>query len=114
MFLIRDDPRDSRESSAATAPLRHALARRSGPADGDGMSNPTGPRVVIVREVPIELSQLMKFAGMTESGGDAKRAVGEGLVQVNGIVEMQRGKKLMPGDRVTFRGETVLIEVASG
>lgn len=76
------------------------------------MSNPTALRVVIVRDVPIELSQLMKFAGMTESGGDAKRAVGEGLVEVNGIVEMQRGKKLVAGDRVTFRGETVVVDVA--
>lgn len=65
----------------------------------------------MVRQVPIELSQLLKFAGMAESGADAKRAIGEGLVLVNGTVEMQKGKKLVVGDEVTFAGETVVVRI---
>lgn len=77
------------------------------------MSNLPEARVVIVRQVPIELSQLLKFAGMTESGGDAKRAIGEGLVLVNGVVEMQKGKKLVAGDTVSFGGETVVVRLGT-
>ena len=45
-----------------------------------------------------------------ESGVDAKYAVLDGLVKVNGSVELQRGKKLFPGDCVEYQGETLKIE----
>lgn len=93
---------------------RAGLARGEVRRNHDRMSNPTEPRAVVVRQVPIDLSQLLKFAGMTESGGDAKRAVTEGLVQVNGVVEMQKGKKLAAGDEVTFGGETVVVRLGTG
>ena len=99
------------ERGTALASAYAALAGASFAADGEVMSNPSDPRAVIVRQLPIELSQLLKFAGMTESGGDAKRAISEGLVQVNGVVEMQKGKKLAAGDRVTFGGETVVVRL---
>lgn len=69
-------------------------------------------RPVVVQSLPIELAQFLKFAGLAESGGDAKRAVGEGLVQVNGVVETRRGRKLEIGDEVTFAGETVVVAAA--
>ena len=40
---------------------------------------------------------------------DAKFAIQDGLVKVNGAVEMQRGKKLYDGDKVEYDGETVTI-----
>lgn len=76
------------------------------------MSDPLSPRPIVVRSVPIELAQLLKFAGLANTGGDAKNAISEGLVQVNGVTEMQRGKKLQPGDEVTFRGETVVVTLS--
>ena len=76
------------------------------------MSDSPAPRPVIVRSTPIELSQLLKFAGLVESGGDAKNAVTEGLVLVNGVTEIQRGRKLEAGDQVTFRGETIVVALA--
>ncbi len=48
----------------------------------------------------IKLDSLLKFAGMTETGGLAKAIVEEGLVSVNGMVCTQRGRKLHPGDVV--------------
>ena len=45
----------------------------------------------------------------TWSGVDAKFAIQDGLVKVNGAVEMQRGKKLYDGDKVEYDGETVTI-----
>lgn len=66
-------------------------------------------RPVVIHTLPIELAQFLKFAGVAESGGDAKRAVGEGLVQVNGVTETRRGRKLELGDEVTFAGETLVV-----
>lgn len=69
------------------------------------------PRIVNVREEPIELSQLLKFSGLTGTGGEAKRMIMEGEVFLNGRVETQKGKKIRAGDRVRFRNETVLVKL---
>ena len=49
------------------------------------------------------------LAGLCESGVDAKFAVQEGHVLVNGVTETQRGKKLHPGDTFTYEGKTVTV-----
>ena len=59
----------------------------------------------------IKLDALLKFAGLCETGGEAKLCVEEGLVQVNGETCLQPGKKIRPGDTVKLDGET--IEVVS-
>lgn len=63
-----------------------------------------------LREDYIKLGQALKAAGLAESGVDAKFAVQDGLVSVNGETEFQRGKKLYDGDIVSFDGETIMIE----
>ena len=63
-----------------------------------------------LREDFIKLGQALKAAGLAESGVDAKLAIQDGLVKVNGQVEFQRGKKLISGDIVEFDGETVRIK----
>ena len=55
----------------------------------------------------IKLGQLLKKANMMSSGVDAKMVILDGLVSVNGEVELRRGKKIYPGDVVTFEGESV-------
>ncbi len=67
------------------------------------------PRSIVVRETPIELSQFIKFAGLTDSGGNAKQAIAEGKVKVNGATETRKGKKLVAGDQVTLNGETLVV-----
>ena len=57
----------------------------------------------------IKLDALMKFYALVESGGEAKQLIAEGLVKVNGEVCLQRGKKLYPGDIVSFDGQTVKV-----
>ena len=52
-----------------------------------------------LRDEFIKLGQALKAAGLVESGVDAKFAIQDGLVKVNGAVEMQRGKKLYDGDK---------------
>ena len=57
----------------------------------------------------IRLGQFLKFAGLIDSGGDAKEAIIDGYVQVNGDVERRRGRQLVDGDHVTFDGRTVRV-----
>lgn len=57
----------------------------------------------------IKLGQLLKKAGMISSGVDAKMVILDELVQVNGEVETRRGKKIYPGDVVTFEGESIKV-----
>ena len=52
----------------------------------------------------------LKFAGLVNSGGEAKTLIQEGDVLVNGEVCTMRGKKLRPGDTVTLGEETVSIQ----
>lgn len=62
-----------------------------------------------LRDDYIKLGQALKAAGLVESGVDAKFAVQDGLVLVNGRVETQRGKKLVAGDIVEYDGEKIKI-----
>ena len=57
----------------------------------------------------IKLGQLLKKAGAAESGAFAKEVIISGDVKVNGETELRRGRKLYPGDTVTFENETVEI-----
>jgi ribosome-associated protein len=67
---------------------------------------------VVVREVPIELCQFIKFGGLTESGGEAKQLISEGQVLLNGVVETQKRKKLAVGDQVKANGHTIIVTLA--
>jgi len=75
-------------------------------------TNSSTPRQVAVREVPIELCQFIKFAGLTESGGEAKQLISEGLVLLNDVVETQKRKKLAVGDRVKANGHVIIVKLA--
>ena len=58
----------------------------------------------------IKLEQLMKFASMVQTGGEAKMLIAQELVIVNGEICTQRGKKIRPGDEVEFDGETYKVK----
>ena len=64
------------------------------------------PIVVPIRTEFIKLQDFMKFANVCESGGMAKTFIQEGEVRVNGEICTMRGKKLHPGDEVTFLQNT--------
>ena len=57
----------------------------------------------------IKLGQALKLAGLVDSGVDAKFVIQDGLVKVNGAVEVQRGKKLASGDVVSYNGKEFTI-----
>jgi len=50
----------------------------------------------------IKLDAFLKFTSSVGSGGEAKTVIADGMVKVNGEVCTMRGKKLRPGDKVTF------------
>ena len=60
----------------------------------------------------IRLDALLKFAGILPTSGEAKMAIQQGAVKVNGEVCTQRGKKLRPGDRAEI--ENFVLEVTAG
>ena len=64
---------------------------------------------VIIRDEFIKLGQALKLANLVSSGVDAKFVIQDGLVKVNGQVELQRGKKLYDGDIVSFDGTEIKI-----
>ena len=57
----------------------------------------------------IKLQDLLKFAAAVQTGGEAKLAVQEWEVSVNGEVCTMRGKKIRPGDVVTFNGQELTV-----
>ena len=58
----------------------------------------------------IKLEQLLKWAGAVDSGASAKAIIIEGNVKINGKIEIQRGKKVRPGDIVELGGTTMKVE----
>ena len=52
----------------------------------------------------ITLQDLLKLVGAVDTGGEAKIRIQNGEAEVNGATCTQRGKKLRPGDAVSFRG----------
>ena len=57
----------------------------------------------------IKLEALLKFAGVTDTGGEAKNLIQEGRVKVNGEVCLMRGKKLRPGDVAELPGVRLVL-----
>ena len=60
----------------------------------------------------IKLDALLKYAALVGTGGEAKIAIAEGMVKVNGEVCTMRGKKIRPGDTVEFDRFALRIEQA--
>ncbi|MDY2699944.1 MAG: RNA-binding S4 domain-containing protein [Lachnospiraceae bacterium] len=65
--------------------------------------------IIKLRDDYIKLGQALKASGLVESGVDAKFVIQDGMVKVNGQVEIQRGKKLYNGDIVEFEGNQIKI-----
>ena len=60
---------------------------------------------IIITTEFIKLQDLLKFANLVSTGGEAKIIIQEGEVKVNGEVCTQRGKKIRPGDDVVLDGQ---------
>ena len=62
----------------------------------------------------IKLDSFLKAVNAAASGGEAKILIVEGLVSVNGAVEVRRGRKLRPGDLVELEGKSYMVEQGEG
>ena len=67
--------------------------------------------IIEINEEFIRLDNLLKFAGIAPTGGQAKFIIQNGEIKVNGEVCTMRGKKMRPGDKAQYRQR--VIEVAS-
>ena len=64
---------------------------------------------VPIRDESIRLGQFLKLAGLIDSGSDAKAVIADGLVSVNGEVEVRRGRQLRDGDVAEFEGRAARV-----
>lgn len=64
---------------------------------------------ITIRDEYIRLGQALKLAGLVSSGVEAKAVILDGLVTVNGEVDVRRGKKLRPGDIFALDGNEVKV-----
>ena len=74
----------------------------------------SAPFDVPIRDESIRLGQFLKLANLVESGADAKPAVQQGLVLVNGEVETRRGRQLRQGDVVELSGFAARVADSAG
>ncbi len=66
---------------------------------------------ITLTKEPTELYKILKFEGLVSSGAEAKRAIDDGLVQVNGEVETRRRRKIMAGDNIQFMEHTLVTKL---
>jgi ribosome-associated protein len=70
-------------------------------------------RDVQIKDEEIRLGQLLKLAGLVDSGSDVKALLEAGEVTVGGRVETRRGRRLRPGDVVAAAGQRVRVVAPS-
>ena len=58
--------------------------------------------MITINFEPVELFKILKFESIVGSGGEAKQRIGEGLVKVNGEVEIRKSRKMISGDTIEF------------
>tara|TARA_B110000037_G_C17021263_1_gene465394 strand:- start:239 stop:451 length:213 start_codon:yes stop_codon:yes gene_type:complete len=68
-------------------------------------------KIVSINKQPVELYKILKFEGLLESGGAAKAAITDGLVEVNGSIETRKRKKIIAGDIIVFNGEKFCVNL---
>lgn len=67
-------------------------------------------KTVELTKQPVELFKILKFEGLAESGGNAKAAISEGKVLVNGEVETRKRRQIVHGDLIEFNGEQLRVQ----
>ncbi|WP_160060255.1 RNA-binding S4 domain-containing protein [Psychromonas sp. L1A2] len=68
--------------------------------------------LVEIREEPTALYKILKIANLVSGGGEAKQAISEGYVSLNGEVETQKRKKIYAGDLIYFNEQYLHIAIA--
>lgn len=72
------------------------------------------PEPLNVGERPINLTQVLKLAGWVMHGAEGKALIAEGMVRVNGEVELRKRRQMTLGDTVQIEGGPSLVLVNTG
>ncbi len=64
---------------------------------------------ICIRDEFIKLGQALKLAGVVEDGVEAKYVIADGLVKVNGEVDVRRGRKVYEGDVISYDGNEIKV-----
>ena len=67
-------------------------------------------RFVLGKHPHVELCDLLKLEGWSESGAQAKAMIAEGLVKVDGAVETRKRCKIVAGQTVTFASLSITVD----
>ncbi len=67
--------------------------------------------IIEINKEPVELYKILKFEGLVGTGGEAKIVIDQGLVKVNGEVELRRRNKIKDGFVIEFGGETYTVKL---
>lgn len=67
-----------------------------------------------IKSSTINLDQFLKWANIVMSGGEAKHLIQAGEVEVNGEIELKRGKTLKAGDIVSLTAENKKYKISRG
>lgn len=70
-------------------------------------------QIITITTEFIKLQDLMKFADITNTGGEAKILIQDGQVLVDGKPCLQRGRKIKPGNIVTFKNKDFSVSYAN-
>ncbi|WOJ92839.1 RNA-binding S4 domain-containing protein [Congregibacter variabilis] len=68
-------------------------------------------RIIEITKEPVELYKILKFEGLVATGGEAKLLIGDGQVIVNGEIETRRRRKMLNGDIIEFRADTLQLQL---
>ncbi len=65
------------------------------------------PEIIVnIKRYPIRLGQFLKLADIVQDGLEAKALIAGGEVEVNGDVELKRGRQLFADDRISVGGQS--------
>ncbi len=68
-------------------------------------------RKVALNKEPVELFKLIKFEGLAQSGGEAKKMIEQEMVYVNGEIETRKRKKIVAGDIIKVGDDQFITEL---
>jgi ribosome-associated protein len=71
--------------------------------------DPSDTRKVMLASEPVELYKILKFESLVNSGAEAKLVIDDGLVRVNGELELRRRRKILEHDTVEFDGVRMIM-----
>jgi ribosome-associated protein len=69
-------------------------------------------RTVEITKQPVDLFKILKFEGLVATGGEAKLVIADGQVFVNGDIETRKRRKIVTGDIIVFRNESLQVRLA--